>query len=634
MFYRCPACGFRGVIRIPEHFPLDRKVRIRCSRCSQSFPLVPGRFWPQESEAAYTAILSATADCRGEKLGNLWVETRGKSSQSLPIVVLQGHPAFSHKLMHDLMEPFSAYTRLCYLEFPGTKKNPVRSGAPVPSRLLEEFSDSLEILMHRLGAPRIHLLSHMHTASLALQFAARRPEAVASLLLLEPELSQRRLIRKIHQEETSRLLDLEGKEKLLLLLFQDFWAAPLEGFHLKGLAKIMAPEFSPALLMDSLRHPVPRLPYRKLARIKAPALLFLSQDGGEDPRQDTLFLSSALPTSQLVELQQGGSWSAWLSGAKFSSRILPFLGGAEKGTHERRSPAESPAGQPLGLISLFALLLTVGLAVLLDFLPCQPPYMRKVLPPLLGGLLPILWFVAPRRMGLLPTLRFRGFTLKNLLAPLGIGLFLGLSWCSLLQGFGATADLQRLPGFLISQPTGSAGRGLSLAALASVLLLAYGLVENLLILRRSRLVIALPLLLFALMPPSAPDLLWRILLGLSAAFLFRESLSIWAPLALLTGFSAASQLSLRCLSLPALPFLGLNLQGTAGLLVSLLLLLPAAAGTILFSASRSAIPADIRYYFRRGRESSRRKWSLAAGLVGILFSLIASAVLVAGFISV
>jgi hypothetical protein len=74
------------------------------------------------------------------------------------------------------------------------------------------------------------------------------------------------------------------------------------------------------------------------------------------------------------------------------------------------------------------LLIAWGLTLGFDRLPVQPAYMARVLPPLLGGLLPILWLLAPRGLGLLRFLRFRGFVPRNIFPPLIGGALLGAAF--------------------------------------------------------------------------------------------------------------------------------------------------------------------------------------------------------------
>ena len=88
-----------------------------------------GRLWPQDSAGAYDALVPGSLDCAGERLGSLWVEITGPRGGTPPVVALQAHPAFSHEVMHDLLDSFREYFPVCYLEFPGLEAQSRRRGA-------------------------------------------------------------------------------------------------------------------------------------------------------------------------------------------------------------------------------------------------------------------------------------------------------------------------------------------------------------------------------------------------------------------------------------------------------------------------------------------------------------------------
>jgi hypothetical protein len=115
MRFQCPSCGFSGGVRIPVHLPKGKTVRIRCSRCREPFPLSLGKLFPQEYPTGYEALVPDSLGCVGTKVGELWVETVGSREDGTPVLVFPAHPSLSHDVMHDLLDSFGEYIRICYL---------------------------------------------------------------------------------------------------------------------------------------------------------------------------------------------------------------------------------------------------------------------------------------------------------------------------------------------------------------------------------------------------------------------------------------------------------------------------------------------------------------------------------------
>jgi hypothetical protein len=248
---------------------------------------------------------------------------------------------------------------------------------------------------------------------------------------------------------------------------------------------------------------------------------------------------------------------------------------------------------------------------------------------LLAGLLPILWFVIPKRINPIAFLRFRRFSLRTTLLPLVIGAALGIFYRSLLLTMGKGSLFPDLPAFLISIAPGGAGRILELAGIAVVGLFVFGVAENLWVLRRSALQVMLPTLLFTLLPPAFPDVLWKLPAGFAASVLFASGPSIYSPLFLIAGFGAATELPVP---LEQLPIIWGSIQGVAATITPLA---AAVLLTVLLGTGGRPIPPE-RLYFAGtiNREGRLLHWDMNLGIVLVFFSVIASAVLIFAFISV
>jgi pimeloyl-ACP methyl ester carboxylesterase len=623
MRFRCPSCGFAGQVRVPAHFPRGRSARLRCGRCQTAFTLAVGRLWPQDSAGAYDALVPGALDCAGERLGSLWVEITGARGGTPPVVVLQAHPAFSHEVMHDLLDPFREYFPVCYLEFPGSKRNPAASAE---ARLLGPLAATLDLLRVKLKATSVHLLGHLDSCRLALRLAEARPREIASLILLDPLLSGDSS--GFFAEHSGGESSPEKVSEAVRQLATERWCLPQPDAHVRGLARLLSPGLTPALYRrgeQALRHPSP---YRRIARLRQPVLVFSARDGSPASRADAQYLASSIPGAELAALEKGGGMAAWSGGSWFSNKLLSFKRSAEKNP-EYRPRRATVSGQPLGWMVALYVLATWGLRAGLSLLDLEPGFMRQVLPPILGSLLPLFWFLLPRGLNPFVFLRFRAFRSRTVLLPTLIGALLGAAYFS-LKASGLSwrpPAFHLLPGLFDSLPLGDPGQPyLTLARLASALFV-FGFAQNLGMVRRLRRSAVAAALLFLLVPAGWPDVLWVLPAALAAALLFARELSIYAPLFLLAGVFFGSELPSAYLRVNG------ALEGAAGWVLALALLVGAAFLTALELTWKRGFDMETLYYASSLNKTARAyRWRPAGGSVLVLFSLLAAAGLVFGFL--
>jgi hypothetical protein len=626
MRFRCPSCGFLGRVQVPAHFPRGRRARIRCARCHKPFILAVGRLWPQDSAEAYNALVAGALDCRGEKLGKLWVETVGSRGGSNPLVALQAHPSLSHELLHDLLDPFKDYFPICYVEFPGSPWSP---DAPAEGKWAGQLLHTLDLLRLKLKADRLHLLAHLDSCRLALRAAEARPKEIASLLLLEP------LLAGPAAGEPGMPWAAGGLEptpaaatETVRALATGHWGLDAERAHLRGLAQLFAHGFTPERFRrgeEALRY---RPRHRRLSRLRVPALIASSRDGSPAARADALYLAANLPAGELAVLEEGGAMAAWSGSSWLANKLLAFKRGAEKAPQERtRRRSQMLSGQPAVWMTLLFAALAWGLTWALGRLDLQPQFMAQVLPPFLAGLLPLLWFLAPRRVKPFTLLRFRAFRAGTVLVPLLIGGLLGFGFFSLSAAGLSLRPPRAWPAFLRSLPLGSPGRPYLFLARAFSLPFIHGFLQSLLALRRSRWRLALPLLLYLLAPLSFPDALWAAPAAVFSVLLFARSLSVFAPLFLLAGVLFGSELPV------SYPAIAAALAGARGWVLSLVLLVGAAFLTaVLLTAKRMYSLQTLYYFDSLNRDERSYPWHTSAGVVLLIFSLLAAGGLLFAFL--
>ncbi len=621
MRFRCPSCGFAGQVRVPPHYPRGRSARLRCGRCQQVFTLAVGRLWPQDSAGAYDALVPGSLDCAGERLGSLWVEIAGARGGTPPVVALQAHPSFSHEVMHDLLDPFREYFPVCYLEFPGSPRNPA---AASQEDLLRPLAATLDLIRLKLKATSVHLLGHLDSCRLALRLAEARPRDIASLILLDPLLAGDGAL----AQEPSGQSSSELASEAVRLLASERWGLPQPDAHVRGLARLLSPGLTPEAYRRGERSMRHASPYRRISRLRQPVLVFSARDGSRASRADAQYLAGSIPGAELAPLEKGGGMAAWSGGSWFANKLLAFKRNAEK-SPEKRSRRTTPSGQPLGWMALLFVLLTWGLRAGLALLEVQPAFMRQVLPPLLGSLLPLLWFLLPRGLNPFRFLRFRAFRSRTVLLPTLIGALLGLAFFS-LQASGLSwrpPPLPLLPGLFDSLPLAHAGQPyLTLGRLAGALFV-FGLVQNLCLMRRARGCALWATLLFLLANPSWPDALWLLPAAAAASLLFAHGLSLYAPFFLLAGEFFGSELPAAYLRVSG------ALQGAPGWLLALALLSGAAFLTAQDRTWKKGFDVETLYFAGSLNKAGRAyRWQPAGGLVLVIFSLLGAAGLVFGFL--
>jgi hypothetical protein len=123
---------------------------------------------------------------------------------------------------------------------------------------------------------------------------------------------------------------------------------------------------------------------------------------------------------------------------------------------------------------------------------------------------------------------------------------------------------------------------------------------------------------FALVPASWPDLLWRLPAALLAGALFLRSLSIFAPLLLIAGIGLGAELA-ALWSWPALQ----PLQGGPALPVAAGCAAAAVALGLLLGGRGRPLPAAGRYFAGTLVQRPLR-WEAALGIVLVVFSTIAA----------
>ncbi len=101
-----------------------------------------------------------------------------------PIIVVHGGPGLDHSYLQPGLDALATRNSLIYYDQRGTG----RSVANLDSAgiNLDAFVEDIDALRQALGYERVSLLTHSWGALLGLEYAARHPEAVRALILMNP----------------------------------------------------------------------------------------------------------------------------------------------------------------------------------------------------------------------------------------------------------------------------------------------------------------------------------------------------------------------------------------------------------------------------------------------------------------
>lgn len=174
--------------------------------------------FPSSSLAAAT-ILAVTAFQPGAALGapetgmtfetagvKIWYEIRGQGAGT-PLVLVNGGPGFDHLYLHaNAWDRMAADRRVIFYDQRGNgNSDPLAAGQPCG--LAEQIAD-LEALRAHLGFEQMGLLGHSWGGYLAMAYAARYPERIAHLVIVDsaaPKIQDTAfLFKNIYPETTAR----------------------------------------------------------------------------------------------------------------------------------------------------------------------------------------------------------------------------------------------------------------------------------------------------------------------------------------------------------------------------------------------------------------------------------------------
>jgi proline iminopeptidase len=138
--------------------------------------------------AALLALGATDASAQRARQGMLSLETARIFYEVVgegdPIIVVHGGPGLDHSYLQPGLDALATRNTLVYYDQRGTG----RSVAALDSTAinLDAFVEDIDQLRQSLGYDRVSVLAHSWGALLAIEYAARRPDAVRGLILMNP----------------------------------------------------------------------------------------------------------------------------------------------------------------------------------------------------------------------------------------------------------------------------------------------------------------------------------------------------------------------------------------------------------------------------------------------------------------
>ena len=146
------------------------------------------RIWGVAFAAALVIVIPGDAAAQRARQGllsledaRLFYEVVGEGE---PIIVVHGGPGLDHNYLQPGLDALATRNTLIYYDQRGTG----RSSAALDSSAIniDAFIEDIDALRQALGYERVTLLGHSWGAVVALEYASRHPEALQSLILMNP----------------------------------------------------------------------------------------------------------------------------------------------------------------------------------------------------------------------------------------------------------------------------------------------------------------------------------------------------------------------------------------------------------------------------------------------------------------
>jgi proline iminopeptidase len=267
--------------------------------------------------------------------GTLYYETLG-SAEGTPLVVANGGPGFDHTYLHlsDVWDVLAKTRKVVLYDQRGVgRSSPIARGQSCT--LLDQIED-LEALRAQIGAERIDLLGHSWGGYLVMAYAARYPQHIQHLLIVDsaaPKFSDTVFLfkdvfpegvaREDAVEFASRMGDKSARVRSLREYFSMLFYSPEK--RDAALAK-MADVDENVEVNETIEHDLERFDLNpELAKYNFPTMVMTGRYDINVAPVVAYKIHKAIPGSQFVVFDQSGHLPFYEEPEKFLRSVESFL---------------------------------------------------------------------------------------------------------------------------------------------------------------------------------------------------------------------------------------------------------------------------------------------------------------------
>jgi len=265
----------------------------------------------------------------------LWYEVRG-SGAGTPLVVANGGPGFDHTYLHcsDAWDRLARNRKVVFYDQRGTGKSS-RLKPNQPCGLAEQIAD-LEALRAHLGFGKMNLLGHSWGGYLVMAYAARYPERVAHLLIVDsaaPKIQDTVfLFKNIYPETTERqgavafavelgdssAISTDLREYLSMLFYSP---EVRDAFLARASSLDYRPDVNKLVWNDLQRFDL----NPELRKFKMPTLVVSGRYEFNVAPSVAWAIHNSIPGSEMAVFERSGHLPCWEEVDGFVSRVERFL---------------------------------------------------------------------------------------------------------------------------------------------------------------------------------------------------------------------------------------------------------------------------------------------------------------------
>ncbi len=267
--------------------------------------------------------------------GTLYCETLG-SAEGTPLVVANGGPGFDHTYMHlsDVWDRIAKNRRVVMYDQRGVGKSSAL--APGQSCTLPDQIEDLEAVRAQIGSERIDLLGHSWGGYLVMAYAARYPEHIQHLLIVDsaaPKFSDTIFLFKdvfpegVERQDAAEFANQMGDKSAAAKWLREYFAMLFYSPEKRDAALAnMADAGENRTVNEAIERDLERFDLNpELAKYRFPALVITGRFDMNVAPVVAYKIHKAIPGSQFVVFDRSGHVPFYEEPDKFQQTVESFL---------------------------------------------------------------------------------------------------------------------------------------------------------------------------------------------------------------------------------------------------------------------------------------------------------------------